>query len=40
MPKRSADSPISGTARLPMPQANPIISDDTVAAPAVVSVCA
>ena len=28
-----AGMPMSGTVRLPMPQAKPIISDDTVAAP-------
>jgi hypothetical protein len=37
IPNRSADRPINGTARLPIPQAKPIISDDTVAAPAAVS---
>ena len=40
MPKRSAPMPISGTVRLPMPHANPIINDETVAAPPLTKLCA
>ena len=40
MPKRSAPMPMSGTVRLPIPQAKPIINDDTVAAPPLTKLCA
>src|SRR5688572_17018759 len=40
MPYLSALAPMIGTNRLPIPHANPIISDDTVAAPPLTKLCA
>ena len=39
-PHRSPSRPTIGTITLPMPQAKPIISDETVAAPTGASICA